>query len=100
MDCRWFGLAFGNLVALPLRQKMPCTCPGIWCLVAMKPVGLVFGFGACGFFYILFILSIYLCKIIINCMGVCPSILKLKGGVFPWDLAVDSEILGTIKPGW
>ena len=37
--------------------------------------------------------------IIINCMGVCPSILKLKGGVFPWDLAVDSEILGTIKPG-
>lgn len=36
--------------------------------------------------------------IIINCMGVWPSILKLKG-VFPWDLAADSEILGTIKPG-
>ena len=34
--------------------------------------------------------------IIINCMGVCPSILKLKG-VFPWDLAADSEILGSIK---
>ena len=62
MDCRWFGLAFGNLVALPLRQNWPCFCPGICCLVAMKPVGLVFGFGGFFLFYVLFVLSIYLCK--------------------------------------
>ena len=65
----------------------------------MKPVGLVFGFGGFFFFFNLSCPFIYVkTGIIINCMGVWPSILKLKG-VFPGDLAADSEILGTIKPG-
>lgn len=59
MDCRRFSLA---LVTSPSpASNWSCAYPGIWRLVAMKPVGLVFGFGGF-FFFFKFVLSFYLCK--------------------------------------
>ena len=75
----------------------------------MKPVGVVLGFGGVFFIFHFIIIIIFLIclvflfkyvktGIIINCMGVWSSILKIKVRVvFPRDVAADSEIWSSLS---